>query len=134
MSELVVPVVVRAEGGDDDGDRVGVMVPTMPDVVAQAMFYVAMEATQNATKHAGAQDVTVVVGSVGPGWSVAVTDRGRGFDPDAASGGTGLLGMRARLAAVGGRLDVTSVPGAGTRVAASVPWPEPLSATWTDRR
>ena len=109
-----VGVDVEVEAGDP-------LLP-MPAKVAEALFYVGMEATQNATKHAGAPRVVVEVGSAPGSWWVVVTDGGRGFDPGSGSGGTGLLGMRDRLDAVGGRLKVTSSPGSGTRVAASVPW------------
>jgi signal transduction histidine kinase len=50
---------------------------------------------------------------------VEVSDDGRGgADPDA---GTGLRGLADRVAALGGRLDVESPAGAGTRVVASLP-------------
>jgi signal transduction histidine kinase len=49
----------------------------------------------------------------------SVSDDGRGFDT--VSGGTGLLGMADRLAAVGGALDVTSAVGRGTTVVGRVP-------------
>ena len=124
VSDLVVPVSVRARGDDVDVEvETGGPLLPMPAKVAEALFYVGMEATQNATKHAGAPHVAVEVGSAPGSWWVVVTDGGLGFDPGSGSGGSGLLGMRDRLDAVGGRLDVTSSPGSGTRVAASVPWP-----------
>ncbi len=51
---------------------------------------------------------------------LVIRDDGRGFDPARASGGYGLDGMRRRLAAAGGRLDVASGPD-GTRLTARIP-------------
>ena len=53
--------------------------------------------------------------------SLEVTDDGRGFDPAEVNGGYGLRGMRERLSQAGGRVEVRSAPGTGTRVRAEVP-------------
>jgi signal transduction histidine kinase len=53
-----------------------------------------------------------------------VCDNGKGFDPDVirASGrASGIIGMRERAMIVGGALKITSRPGSGTRVEASLP-------------
>ena len=50
-------------------------------------------------------------------------DDGRGFDPGALVSGAGLTGMKQRAATLGGRLDIISRPGAGTRLRLAVPWP-----------
>jgi signal transduction histidine kinase len=53
---------------------------------------------------------------------LTITDDGRGFDVRAASGkGLGLIGMRERVRAVGGTLEVVSRQGAGTRLDVAVP-------------
>jgi signal transduction histidine kinase len=52
--------------------------------------------------------------------SVHVEDDGIGFDP-ATSVGSGLDGLRGRVAQVGGAVDVASAPGEGTRVTLRVP-------------
>jgi signal transduction histidine kinase len=49
-----------------------------------------------------------------------VTDRGRGFNPKVVQWNTGLQGMRERATMLGGTLSVTSAPGRGTTVLASV--------------
>ena len=60
-------------------------------------------------------------GEGAPMWvSLAIADDGLGFDPDQPHQGFGLRGMRDRLAAVGGRLEVASTPD-GTRLVAHVP-------------
>ena len=52
-----------------------------------------------------------------------VRDDGRGFEPGAAGGSAsfGLLGMRERVALAGGTLAVTSSPGNGAEIRATVP-------------
>ena len=53
---------------------------------------------------------------------VVVEDDGRGFDPGATrSDALGFVGMRERVALVGGRLKLESSPGAGTTLVAEVP-------------
>ena len=50
-----------------------------------------------------------------------VSDKGRGFDSQAVKRGAGLTNMADRVDALGGRLEVASAPGTGTRIAGSVP-------------
>jgi signal transduction histidine kinase len=71
---------------------------------------------QNAAKHAGKSAVTVTLTPVNGELTFEVVDDGPGFDPADASYGTGLQGMIDRLEAIGGRLEVRSSPGAGTRI------------------
>ncbi|MGY1619463.1 sensor histidine kinase [Geodermatophilus sp. SYSU D00691] len=84
----------------------------------------AQEALSNVRRHAGATAVVLrlsVVGEAGERQvSVHVEDDGVGFDPGAASG-SGLAGLRRRVAEVGGSVDVVSAPGEGTRVTVRVP-------------
>ncbi len=92
------------------------------DPIEAAVYFSACEAIQNAVKHAGpGVTVTVTLGHDGRGVDVVVEDDGGGFAPDQAARGMGLMGMRDRIEAVGGRFDITSIPGQGTRVHASIP-------------
>jgi len=92
------------------------------------LWRVAEEALSNALRHAGASAVTVTVEleADGPdrGHTVlSVADDGVGFDPDARSVATrrlGLVSMRERIEALGGRFEIISAPGRGTTVRASV--------------
>jgi signal transduction histidine kinase len=89
---------------------------------------VCQEALSNVRKHARARSVRVSLrfgcagvqagGSTG-GVRLEVADDGVGFEVDWDSG-FGLRGMRARVYDIGGKLDVTSAPGAGTTVSAEV--------------
>lgn len=89
------------------------------------IFRTVQEALTNAAKHARPSRVTVHLEHTGAaviGW---VQDDGCGFDPDAVPRdgirGLGLFGMRERIGLVGGRLDIYSRPGEGTRVQFRVP-------------
>ena len=103
------PIPVRVEATD---------VRYRPAVETTA-FYVVSEALTNAARHAVATEVEVRVSSDGRRLTVTVSDDGRGgADP---SSGSGLRGLADRVAAIGGRLSVTSLPGEGTTVAAELP-------------
>ena len=92
------------------------------------LFRIFQEAMNNVAKHAAARTVDVRVGADGGRMAfVSVEDDGRGFDPVQVSdrvtsaGGLGLRQMRERVQARGGRFEIESVPGRGTRVLAAVP-------------
>jgi two-component system sensor histidine kinase UhpB len=81
------------------------------------LYRVAEEAVANAARHARASRVVVRL-RADAGWvELSVGDDGRGFAVKNAD----LLGMRQRLALVGGQLEVTSAPGRGTTVRGRVP-------------
>jgi signal transduction histidine kinase len=95
----------------------------LPVAVEAALYFCALEAVQNATKHAAADLVTVDLGQDEASWQLRVSDDGAGFDlPEvsASAGGNGLLNMSDRLSAVGGSVCVTSRLGGGTTVTALV--------------
>jgi two-component system, NarL family, sensor kinase len=84
------------------------------------------ELLTNAAKHARASRVRVEAATVGGEDRMTVQDDGVGFDPtvlDAriAAGHIGLLSLRERAEALGGRLELTSGQGRGTRVVLAVP-------------
>ena len=82
----------------------------------------AQAALTNVRRHAGASAVVLRLARVGGQVSVHVEDDGVGFDPSAVRG-SGLEGLRGRVAQVGGEVDVASSPGSGTRVTVRVPGP-----------
>ncbi len=77
----------------------------------------------NVAKHAGHGRARLEAEQVGGELRVVVEDRGTGFDLAtlSRSDGLGLPGVRERLELVGGRLEVESAPGRGTRVIIMVP-------------
>lgn len=89
------------------------------------IYRLVQEAVTNVVKHAGASRVTVAVIEDDATVQLSVTDDGTGFQTDAASEGFGLIGMRERIALIGGELDFDSKLGAGVTVAARIPVQRP---------
>ena len=82
-------------------------------------YFVVSEALTNVAKHSRAEHATVTVTTDDQGVRAVVTDDGRGgADP---ARGTGLTGLRQRVTAVDGTLEVDSPPGGGTRLTATLP-------------
>ena len=81
------------------------------------VFLVVKEALTNIVKHAAAQKVSVRISIQERELTLIIQDDGRGFTPAASSAGAdGVRNMRQRMAALGGRLEVTSAPGGGTTI------------------
>jgi signal transduction histidine kinase len=107
VRDLTLPVQLKVRG-----DQV-------PERVAVAVYFVCAEALANVAKHAAAAHVGVGVTS-SEGWvRVQIEDDGvGGADP---THGSGLRGLADRVETFGGTLQVQSVPGHGTRLAAVIP-------------
>jgi PAS domain S-box-containing protein len=99
----------------------------LPTAVEIALFRVAQEALTNVRKHARTRRVRIELRRWEQEVRLEVRDQGRGFDPTAQpleSGPgerVGLAGMRERIGALGGGLEIDSLIGAGTAVVATVP-------------
>jgi signal transduction histidine kinase len=89
--------------------------------IESAVYFCCLEALQNAAKHAAGASVEVRVWESSGGLLFSVADDGPGFDGPHAMGGHGYVNMADRLGAIGGTVRWDSAPGAGTRVAGSVP-------------
>ena len=89
--------------------------------IESAIYFCCLEALQNAAKHAAGASVEVRVWESSGGLLFSVADDGPGFDVAHAMGGHGYVNMADRLGAIGGTVRWESAPGAGTRVAGSVP-------------
>jgi signal transduction histidine kinase len=84
------------------------------------LFLVFKEAVNNIARHADCTETSIEWRVDSSQFVLAVHDNGRGFDAAAAGRGHGLASMRRRIEALGGRFEVTSTPGAGTSVTATV--------------
>jgi two-component system, NarL family, sensor histidine kinase UhpB len=97
----------------------------LPPEAELATYRIVQEALSNVVRHARATHVAVEILRAGDRLVVTVEDDGRGFDPDnviaTEGGGLGLFGMKERAGYIGGRVEVASTPGAGTRVRAEIP-------------
>ena len=103
--EVVTSIDAAVDGptGLDDGTR-------------REVLQILREALSNVARHARASRVEVALAETERGFVLTVTDDGVGFDPDApaAGGHHGLVNMRDRATATGGRLSIDSHPGRGT--------------------
>ena len=107
-----VPVDLQAVCWDERAD------PT----TETTLYRVVQEALTNVARHANATQVSVVLERNAGGVAAIIEDDGEGFDPELQdTGRLGLLGMRERLALVGGSLEIESEPGFGTTIFARVP-------------
>ena len=97
----------------------------LPAGVDLSAYRIVQEALTNVVKHAGPARAQVRIRYGDQDVTVAVTDNGRGVMALAGDGrvgtGHGLIGMRERVAAFGGDLEVGPCPGGGFRVAARLP-------------
>ena len=91
----------------------------LPDVIEASLYFLVAEAVTNAGKYAQATKVVVSIRQQGPVVICEIRDDGIGGASTAA--GSGLAGLADRLAALGGTLKVTSPPGEGTRLHATLP-------------
>jgi signal transduction histidine kinase len=98
-----------------------VAVDGLPADLELAAYFIVSESLTNVRKYADAEAVRVRVARVADALDVEIVDDGSG-GADPASG-TGLRGLADRVDALGGRLEVASPPGAGTRVSAHLPLP-----------
>lgn len=99
--------------------------------VETALYRIVQEALTNVAKHAGATMAVVKVERSDEWLRCSVEDDGAGFEParrarEGSSAGLGLLGIRERLANLGGTLTLESSPGRGTRLEAALPLGHPL--------
>jgi signal transduction histidine kinase len=86
------------------------------------IYRVVQESLTNISKYAKATRVTVTLKNYVYHAEVSITDNGTGFDPNIVPQAShGLVGMHHRIEACGGRLDVVSSPGQGTRITATIP-------------
>jgi signal transduction histidine kinase len=91
--------------------------------VSELTFYrLVQEALTNIGKHAKASEITITLSHHLHYAEVTVTDNGVGFDlAQIPSTSHGLVGMRHRVEALGGRLEINTAPGRGTRVTGTIP-------------
>ena len=94
-----------------------------------AMFRIVQEALTNVARHAQANLVKLKLRGQGKVIVTTIEDDGQGFDiarvvgqsRAALGAGTGLLGIRERIALLGGSFDIQSVPGQGTYLTIKIP-------------
>ena len=109
--------------GGMDGER-------LPALLETTLYRVAQEALTNIARHAAPRHASLILDRRVDHVLLIVEDDGRGFDQKAVGGGgperrLGLLGMRERVALVGGTLTIETAPGDGTTVFVRIPLEKP---------
>jgi signal transduction histidine kinase len=116
----------HADHHNDGGVRVSVeapeQLPSLPAAVEVAAYRIALEAINNAERHAAARTcvVRIALDEAAEVLHVEVTDDGRGIDEDRGTG-VGLSSMHERAAELGGWCTVEAPDSGGTRVRAYLP-------------
>ncbi len=82
----------------------------------EAVVRIASEAVTNAARHSGAETLRLYLERLDAGMRLGIVDDGDGFDEDEPPSGFGLVTMRDRAEALGGKLRIDSRRGAGTKV------------------
>ena len=111
------------ETGKRTGMRVDVLseVPDeLPEEHKTCIYRLVQEALNNCARHAQASAVQVTVRSENGQILLSVQDDGTGFDTERLRG-MGLVGMEERVRHLGGRFEIESKPGRGTRLQAQLP-------------
>jgi len=93
----------------------------LPNEIETTLYRITQEALTNVVKHAQARHVSIVLNRRDGRVAAVIEDDGRGFTESGSEGRLGLVGMRERIALVGGRLEVESSPGSGTTLSIEVP-------------
>ena len=132
LEELGLPAAVRKEARDlsrNTGMRAQLAISTdlraLGHELEIGLYRSLQEALHNIAKHSQAQNFRINLEDSGTSVSLVVEDDGIGFSgrPNAGHRSFGLLGMRERIAALGGRVRIRSAKGSGTRIKIVVPMP-----------
>jgi signal transduction histidine kinase len=103
---------------------------TTSSVIATGLFRIFQESMTNVARHSNATHVDVSLGIVNDEIILSIADNGKGFDPSSSTKKTlGLLGMRERATMLGGRMDILSEPGKGTKIIITIRQPVEKMAT-----
>jgi signal transduction histidine kinase len=108
--------------------------PVLSDEAEVALFRALQEALSNVARHAGNAPADVEIAATGAEVILRVADHGPGFEGEGslarleAEGHLGLAGMRERIVALGGSVQVKSAPGAGATIVIRIPVSEGSAA------
>ena len=111
-SDLVCSVSIDAE-------EFGALTDT---TIETALYRMAQELTTNVVRHGQAMTMSIILTMDLRHWILTVQDDGVGFDPQVETiSGMGLRGVRERAEILGGHVDISSIPGAGSTVTVWIP-------------
>jgi signal transduction histidine kinase len=117
------------DGGPNVVTRITGPLANLPSSITYQLLRMAQEALANSLKHAHAKNILISLDRSAHRYVLAITDDGRGFDTQTPEPPGpphfGLIGMRERASKIGASLEITSQPGSGTTVTATLPVPPP---------
>ncbi len=99
----------------------------LPPQIETALYRIVQEALNNISKHAEANQVEISLEQRNSTIYASIMDNGKGFDwdkvlhPESPERGSGIIGMQERISLLGGKIDIQSRPGFGTRISIEVP-------------
>jgi signal transduction histidine kinase len=102
----------------------------LPERIETAAYRIVQEGITNVVRHAGARQIHLHLRRDPESLLIQIVDDGIGFRPAPSAEvlpehpGAGLLGMRERVRTLGGRFDLQTGPGQGTRIDIEIPLPE----------
>jgi signal transduction histidine kinase len=116
---------------NDFGKRTGIKVnfthseldQILPGDFNITIYRVIQEALTNIARYAEVKETTVSLTLEKQNLSICIEDKGKGFAVESQSQGVGLRGMRERVNALSGKLEINSTPGEGTLIRAELPVP-----------
>jgi PAS domain S-box-containing protein len=94
---------------------------TLPDELCFLVYQIVRELLFNVVKHAGVSQARVTIVQTKEALRITVEDEGQGFEMTNHRRGYGLSGLGERLGIQGGRLQIDSAPGCGTRIFIELP-------------
>ncbi len=100
-----------------DGELAG-----LPEVINITLYRTLQESLTNISRHAAASMVDIHLERLDKRVNIRVTDNGKGMDLSDKNEGIGLLGMRERVAALGGEFEVKSKQDGGVTISVSLPY------------
>lgn len=117
--ELRISSTIDVEVDVGDGTEVERIEPA----TAHELIHLVREALSNVSRHSRATRARIVIRSAGPDVILRIEDNGVGFDPARIAPGRhhGLINLRQRAVAAGGRLEIDARPGSGTRLVVHLP-------------
>lgn len=127
LDELGLIAAIR-QSADVNGSGIEICIdapeslPPMPAAVEVAAYRIAQEAVTNVVRHAGARSCRLSMTLEDGVLRLEVSDDGSGLSPN-TSAGIGLSSMRERAEELGGRLELETAVGGGTRIVALLPCP-----------
>lgn len=93
----------------------------LPLEIEQALYRIAQESLANIARHSHANQVNIELNYDGKAVEMLLEDNGCGFNLDQKPAGVGLRTMRERAVMIGGRVEIDSSPGKGTKIKVQVP-------------